>query len=935
MRKLSLILFVSLLTSVSLLAQTSAKGVIKDAGSGNPLSGVKITLLQQNISTQTNAKGEFTLSYLQAGDEELSIMRDGYYDQIKLVNLKNGVINDFGVINLKVDVQDEVKQEIVLELSETELNEDEGRASQNVSAALSSKGDVYTSQTSFSFSPMRFRVRGYENDYESTYINGVHFNGLERGGFNYSMLGGLNDAMRNKDITSGLAANSYSFGNLGNNTNINTNASNYAAGSKLSLAYTNRAYKERVQYTYGTGLMPNGWAFAVSVVARYAKEGIIDGTFYNSAGYFLSAEKVFNKQHSLSLITFGAPTQRAQGGGVTQEVYDLAGSIYYNPYWGYQDGEKRNSRIVKSYDPTAILNHDFKIDKNQRLRTGIAFHYSMYSNSALNFYNAPDPRPDYYRNLPSFINNFPTGSTIPTTTKDIVTDLWKTDPNVSQVNWAALYQSNYRNNEVNPNGTATYALERRHNDLMETTLNSTYSNQLSKFLKLTAGVEAKYAKGMHYKTMDDLLGGKQWIDIDQFAEQDNPTDIRVVQNDLNNPNAIIKVGDKFGYNYDINIIHASAFAQNEWILPQFDIFYAANVTFTQFSRYGYMDNGRALATTYTLGGTKEKELSLGQGSIWYFTDPSLKFGTTYKVDGRNRITVNAIAQTRAPLPSNSYISQRIKDTKIKYLQSEKLLSYDLSYAFSFPSVRGRISGYRTHVLGSSDLIGYYDDEKRTFVNHILMKSDKIYQGIEAGVSVKLNSSFTLAAAGTYADYHYTNNAIGIKSPENGSFKDEPDTVMTKGLKVANGPQLAANVKLSYFNSKMWFADVTLNYFDNNYLDFAPNRFSKANIALYKTDAAIAALGTQEKLKGGYMLDASLGKLIYLKNRKSLNFNLSVSNILNNTKMVTGGYQQARLPLDTTPPSTAVFVDTNNLNKFPSKYYYAWGFNLFFNIGYKF
>ena len=34
---------------------------------------------------------------------------------------------------------------------------------------------------------------------------------------------------------------------------------------------------------------------------------------------------------------------------------------------------------------------------------------------------------------------------------------------------------------------------------------------------------------------------------------------------------------------------------------------------------------------------------------------------------------------------------------------------------------------------------------------------------------------------------------------------------------------------------------------------------------YTTDEAKAALGTQEKLKGGFLLDASVGKMIYLKN----------------------------------------------------------------------
>ena len=912
MRKLSLILFVSLLTTISLVAQTTAKGVIKIAGSDTPLPGVKITLLQQNISTQSNAQGEFTLSYLKDGDDEISITKNGYLQQIKLVHLNANKTNDLGVFELKVDVQEEAKQESVLQLSETDMGDDESRSSQSISGSISSRGDVYTSQTSYSFSPMRFRTRGYDQDFESYYINGVHFNGLERDNFNYSSLGGLNDAMRNQEEVNYIAPNSFSYGNVGSSTNINTRASSYAIGSKASFAYTNRAYKLRGQYTYATGLMPNGWAFAGSAVIRWADKGIVDGTFYNSAGYFLSAEKVFNKQHSLSLVTFGAPTQRAQQGAVTQEVYNLANSIYYNPYWGYQDGQVRNSRVVKSFDPTAILSHDFKIDDKQRLRTGIAYHYSMYNGTALNFYNAPDPRPDYYRNLPSFQTD--------QTVADEITQLWKTDPNVSQVDWAALYQANYRSNVNNPEGSAKYAVENRHNDLAELSLNSTYVNQMSRQLKLTAGIEAKTSTAMHYKTMEDLLGGKQWIDIDQFAQRDFPTNPDIIQNDMNNPNKVIHVGDIFGYNYNINITHAAAFIQNEWNLSQLDIYYAAKVTYTEFSRYGFMKNGRAEALGVS---------SYGQGKKWFTTDPSIKAGLTYKIDGRNRLSINGIAETRAPQVNNSYVSQRIKDTAIPNLQSEKVLSYDLNYSFVYPNVRGRISGFRTHILGSSDLIGYYDDEYQTFINHILTNSDKLYQGVEAGLSVKLNKSFTISMAGTYADYHYTNDAFGIKSPENGAFADLAETVLTKNLKIASGPQLAGNITLDYFNSKMWFADVTLNYFDNNYLDFAPNRFTVSNVAKYSTPAMVEAFGTQEKLKGGFLLDASVGKMIYLKDKKSLNFNLSVSNILNNTSMITGGYQQARLPL------TSGAIDPTGLDRFPSKYYYAWGVNLFFNIGYKF
>ncbi|NLO70589.1 MAG: TonB-dependent receptor [Porphyromonadaceae bacterium] len=993
MKKIIFVLFLFVIATLHAFSQTGIRGVVKVENSEEPLPRTTVTVMQQNFSANTNAAGEFVITFLEPGEADVQFSRSGYLPRIVSVTIVEGEETDLGAVYLEVDVQEEARQEAILQLTESDFSEDEGRASQSISGSLS-RGDVYLSQTSFSFSPMRFRLRGYEQEFESTYINGVHFNTLDRGGFNYSSLGGLNDAMRNKDIVVGLESNSFSYGNLGSNVNIINRASVFAAGTKVSASYTNRMYKLRGQATYATGVLPNGWAFAASGLFRWADEGISQGTFYNSAGYFLAAEKIFNPRHSLSLVTYGAPTQRAQQSATTQEAYDLTGSIYYNTYWGYQNGKKRNSRVVKTFDPTAILTHDFKIDDKQRLRSGIAFHYSHYSNSALAFYNAPDPRPDYYQYMPSFQNQAADSAAI--------ADMWRFEkgkpvyPNISQVDWHALYDANLRNNVSNPNGTAKYVVERRHSNLMETAFNSNYTNQLTRILKLTAGVEAKIAKDMNYKTMDDLLGGNQWIDIDQFAERDLTGILEgmsddVIQNDLNNPNRVIKKGDKFGYNYDINVLHTSGYLQNEWNWNKLELNYAAKVTYTQFNRVGHMRNGRA------------PENSFGASKVLWFFDPSLKAGATYKLDGRNRITANVLAETRAPLPYGAYVSERIKDTHVPNLTNRQILSYDLSYAFLYPFIRGKIAAFQTHINRSTESLGYYDDEERTFINYLLSDVNKVYRGVEVGVTVKLNTNFSVSAAGTYADYRYTNNSTGTLSFENGAQPDRTNLlVLTKNLKINTGPQTAFNVTLDYFHPKMWFADITLNYFDNNFLDFAPSRFTAVNYGNvngdfyqqdnlnyvwkksldengnfseskftelmndknFKSTWGLAEdqsiewgrygglvrekdkdgkvtrlamsevrqkLGVQEKLKAGFLVDVSVGKLIYLKDRRSLNLNLSLSNILNNTNMITGGFQQGRIPIDAGTKQ----IDTSRLNYFPNKYYYAWGFNLFFNIGYKF
>ena len=929
MRKISSIILVLFITIAAVSAQTRVRGVVKIGGGDSPLPAVKVTLLKQNISTQTKANGEFLLSFVSPGDEEISLSVQGYFGQIKLINIKENVTTDLGVFYLVFDNQQEIKQDVIMQINEGELDDDDNSSGRGSASMLTSK-DVYTNKTSYAFSPMRFNVRGYEQPYESTYINGVNFNGLERGGFNYSMLGGLSDATKIKDEFDGLQPNSYSFGGIGGSTNINMLASAIPMGSKVGVALSNRSYKYRTSFMHSTGMMNNGWAFAASGVLRYANEGINEGTFYNSGAYFLSAEKKLNDKHSLSLVTFGAPTQRGQSSPSTQEAYYLSNSIYYNSYWGYQDGKKRNSRVVKSFDPTVILNHDFIIDENKRLRTGLAFHYSMYSGSALTFFNAPDPRPDYYRDMPSYqydgqvgLDGFINGQPNFTLMNEITNDWKNRNPKVTQVDWNWLCQANYNNNEKNPTGNARYALERRHNNLMETVLNSVYAQQVNKSFKLTAGFDAKYSKGIHYKTMDDLLGANQWIDVDQFAERDLTgnligKDPIIIQNDTLNPNRVIGKGDIFGYNYTLDIMNVSVFAQNEWKFSSFELFYALKLSYTEFSRYGKMANGRAVV---------EGVQSYGRGQKYQNILPAFKIGGSYLIDNHNKLSVNGLYEQRSPIPNNAYVSPRIKDTFVKGLTPEDIMSADISYNINYRGIKGRITAFNTIINNAVELSSYYDESYRTFVNHSLTGINKSYKGIELGVGIKLNSSFTLSFAGTVAKYIYTDTIIGILSPENGAFDDVEDIVLLKGKKLATGPQTAGSIALDYFHPKMWFVGVSLNYFDNNYIDVAPLRFTQKYLALYSNDFLKESLASQEKLKGGFMLDFSVGKVLYLKNRTSLNFNISANNVLNST-LITGGFQQARIPYD----DNAV---TGNVYKFPSKYYYALGANYFATISYKF
>ena len=1105
-------LMFALSISICAVAQTSLRGQVLDEATQTPIVGAKITLANQNISTTTNAAGEFTLLYLEPMDEEVLIEADGYVAGLELINLQANQTTELGKLSLQQDIVSQTQDEILLNLTEEEMSDDEGRSQAQASSASAST-DVFNATTSFGWSTARYRNRGYQSNVENYYIEGVNFNSQERGNFNYSAMGGLNDASRYKEVLNPLEATNFTFGGIGQSTNYLMGASRYAQGWKVGAAGTNRNYKARVNATYASGVMPSGWAVVAQLAYRFSpyidNKGIIgEGIKYYSLGYFLSAEKIWDNAR-LKLITFGAPTERGQNAAVTQEAYDLTGSIYYNPYWGYQDGKVRNSRIVKSFDPTVVAAYEYKIDEDQHFKVAAGYHYSWYSNSALNFYNAPDPRPDYYRNMPSYMwdgqlanpnanlkhsemqlgddtgahypwglfvgntfsNGIPgsslgsgfigedgnlVGPTVDINQYNTLVNLWKSrDDKTTQIDWENIYAANLANNYNNPNGSARYIQERRHNDIQEASASFNYVNTQYKHLKMTLGVEGKFSQGIHYKTIDDLLGGNQWIDIDAFADRDIKelaTNSGFTQEDIANVRLneirdgyddVIKAnGRRFGYNYRINMGNVKAWFQNEWSFNEVDLYYALALRYSSMQRSTDMFNGRAwyltkiAALTDLEKGTNDdwkyvgrnaweqmldgKKVGAGErlvGEAHHFFDPAFKLGATYKINGRNHLKLNALVETRAPYARDAYISQRVHDRVVDniythdnaknleqfYAASEKVASADLTYSFNYPIVRGRITGFFTQSWNGTELNGYYDDEARTFVNQAMTGIDKRYIGGEAAIAVKMGTYFTLTGVASVGDYRYTSDAVAVQSAENGMPMTQNETtgalvfetkdkVLLKGVRLSTGPQVNASLKLSFFHPKMWFADITVNYHDWNYLSVAPSRRmqglytgirmdgtsvngwfgdSYAN-AIETTDgkalrvsmeengnavyenAVLDANGVpqlkypynlmtmQEELQATnplnrFIIDASVGKLIYLPKRQSLSINLSVTNLTNNTHFKTGGYQQARLPRGVLQGEKDYHnsVITANAWKYPSKYYYAWGMNFFLTVTYKF
>ncbi|MCC8114337.1 MAG: TonB-dependent receptor [Bacteroidales bacterium] len=917
--RLKLFLLLLLAAWLPSIAQTvRVQGSVVDASTGAPIKGAVVTLRDQSLGAQSGAAGDFIISGAGQGTDFIIIDCDGYEPVAIDVNLPN--VRQFEIGEIRLNKKNAVVDEFTWDLSdmlfdESALEDDEGN-SQNIAALTGANDNLYYNTASYNFGPMYFRYRGYDSRYQMVYLNGMPMNDLIRGRFNFSSLLGLTSrAFRNKSTTVGLDAALYGFGDIGGSVNYNTITENYAPGTNASVAFTNSNYMWRALVQYSTGMSKTGWAFSVAAIGRYAKEGVIEGTFYNSAGLFLSLEKRLNNHNSLTLTAFGGPTQRAGASATYQEAYDLAGSNTYNPNWGWYQGKKRASRITETFDPTLMLTWLYK-KGNTTLTTSATARWVRYNSAAFNYYKANDPNPTYYRYLPSYYKDYPEEY-------ELYTDLWENSEYMRQVKWDEIYQVNELNNQHNIGKSddekigASYIQENRHSNQFVTSI-STYLNQrLNRYMTLQAGAFFNWTNGSYYKTIRDLLGGEFWVDIDPFSDRDITLAPDNLQNDLDNPNRRVYKGDKFGYDYNFYALKGQAWIQNMVNLPRVDFYYGLQIAYTQYQREGHMRNGRA---PYN---------SLGKGKMHRYDDAMIKAGATFKLDGRNFLLAHATYGTQAPIMENIYVSPRVSDAASD-AGSERVFSGDLSYNWNYRRFRGSIAAYYTSVANATERLSFYDDRYATYTNFVLSDVKRVYSGFEVGMAYKITPSISVTFAGTYAKYQYKNNPQGTRSFENGLYADTTQTVYLKNYHVGSVPQTVLNLGIDWVAPKLWFININGTWQGQSYVNISPT-YHEALPDLWQIcttqeelEAKLADLSKQDKLRDAFSLNLSIGKLMYIQRKYQLNFNLSINNILNNRNVCTYAYQQSRMN-----------TSTYDRSAYPNKYTYAQGIRVYVNVGFKF
>ena len=910
-------LFVCFASLYSFAQQTTIRGVVNDMLTSQPIDAVLVQLEGTELTTLTDPQGAFALLLdVPLGEQMLVLSKDGFLNARYPVVVSEG--SDLNLPDLMLEIDNSNDELFTITLSDDELNDDSSGAD-NISGLLSASQDIFQRAAAFEFSSSFFRVRGLNTDNGNVLMNGIEMNKVFDGRPQWSNWGGLNDVLRSQELSTGFAPSSYTFGGLLGSTNINLRASNYRAGGRITYSSSNRSYTNRLMATYASGMLDGGWAYAFTLGRRWGDEGFQDGTFYDANSFFVSVEKKINDKHSLNLVGFYTPNRRGKSSPNTQEVFDLKGTTY-NEYWGWHDGEKRNSRIRRIAEPVIMLNHYWDLSESSSLNTNVSYQFGELGNSRLDYAGGANPSPAYYQQLPSYFLADDDGPDYAGAYQSE-----QSFRNGGQVNWNRIYDANLTNNI---NGDyAAYVLYEDRSDDQQFTANTILESTLSENLTLNAAVNYKRLKSHNFAEIVDMLGSNSgYLNIDSFDQ---------VQFDLQNPNRVVGKGDTFRYNFNIEANVLSGFAQAQFKYNKVDFFLAGSYTATEYQREGLYQT-----ETYA-------DNSLGKGRKLSFGGVGAKGGFTYKFSGKHIFNINAGYLTKAPSVRNTFTNSRenhavVGDITGVDITEEKITSFDANYIFRSSTVKARLTGYYTQMQDANEISFYFADgisgvdEGTAFVQEILQGIDKTHMGIEFGMEAQITPSIKLTGVASVGQFTYDNNPNLVLTSSD--FVDGLNFGESnlKDYRIAAGPQQAASIGFEYRDPNYWWFGTTANFFADTYVDVSPltrtqNFFLDTDglpFSDYEPDLARELL-RQERFED-YMVINAIGGKSWKIGDKYISLFVSLNNIFNQ-KFKSGGFEQGR-----SANYRSLQEDAGNPKRvFGPKYWYGRGPTYFLNLNYRF
>ena len=894
------------------------RGQVRDDRSREALPDVRVEVVEPSGTSGSvravwsGTDGRFTLKTVR-DSLIITLVCAGYVAREITVSVRDQGITDLGILYMRPEITWDDEAEVVL-LSREQLDAPADAALS--SPLLHARQDVFLNRASFDFSAGFFRLRGMDNREVSLRFNGVPLNAVYDGRPAWSSLGGLTDIARNRVSSAGRNYNPAGFGRTLGLTDIRAYPPHLRKGMRLTASSSNRSYRYRLMATYVSHPGKAGLSYMVSAGWTYGASGYVRGTPYHSHAVYACMNWTPNAQHAFRLGGVYANTRRGLSTALTPEAAGLMGTRY-NPGWGLSGGVIRNARQRLESEPLIFFNHEFRA-RGTRWETAIGYQVQNQTRTRLSYFDAANPDPVYYRNLPSFYYNSPIGANY--SNSNLARKAFVSNP---QLNWDAVYAAN-RNPEHQ--GRARYAVTGDFRQGGRLYIGSRGTFRISRNLWAGAGLEYSDANLDFGRRLVDLLGAEYHVDSDPFSGTGN---------DLLGPEQKTE-GMTAGYSYSLGARSIRGFAQFHAAVGRWEAWGGIQGGTTRYHREGLYQNGRY------------PQSSLGRGDNLDFKSLSVRAGAGYRFSGRHGMHGVFGLSRRPPFLSEAYVDPRENNRPFPSKATGKILGGALTYWMRYPRIKGRVTAYYSRFSDQRSARSYYAETAHgsAFFREITAGLAALHRGVETGLEYQLGPAVTATFASALGTFTYSGRPRlrmyyfpDPREPTNlpGAGVWDAGNARLDGLQISGGPTVAGSLGVRYRDPGYWWLDVRANYLGRQYeslalLRYVPDfRRDPEGVAapLSEDDPVIQRIWEQRPLPGYYLLNISLGKS-WLFEGHYIGAFVGINNAFD-TRHLTGGYQQGRLA------TYADYLEDRQSGhpSFGSRYWYGYGRTYYLNVTWSF
>lgn len=638
---------------------------------------------------------------------------------------------------------------------------------------------------------------------------------------------------------------------------------------QVQVRYNDSRYRFGVRYRGGWALAKD-WQLGVQVEGRLGRDRFTEGVYTQTIRTALHLEKRWRNGVQWSLMGAFAPTRQGIAGMSSEEAFTLLGTPYYNPDWGFWQGEVRSARERRTLRPLLASSLRVDLSKRTSLRVVATAEWGTERNSSLGWFDTHTSDPDHYRSLPSAYEDPEVAAS--------VAERWLAhDSRYTQINWEELYLENSLSNQG-----AYYVVQDRVDRMARTQLGVEGVSHLSDHLTLNYGMQGRWEQHRYNKEVRDLLGADYLLDIDYYLIDDD-TYANNLQNDLRNPSRRVSEGERFGYDYALEEQSIALYGSAEYHTDRWQIEGGIRVAEEQIVRRGYY----------------EKELFPGEHSFGashrlHFMPYRLALQAGYAFSPRRHLSLQLLTEGVTPEADHLFLQPQYNNRPVDNPALEKRHLIALNYRESGRLFEWSATAFWRMTQDRMEVGRYYDDLSSFFCDQVVRGIGEGCYGVEVAARLYLGQHWRLDGAAAWQEAYYAENPLISLYADTDNRPVSLDSRAYIGeCRPGATPQYVAQLGASYWGGS-WGVRLEFSLLGGRYAhpDWMRRTARVAEQAVH-SEEAYERLVAQERLDDALRADLSAWKRFRIGDSQ-LTLSLMVDNLLGDQSACYTAYESHRI-----------------------------------------